>query len=188
MSYSILTLAVYAQQGAASHSLSPGSRSHRHAPSLYANRLPRPHSFLRKRAQPPLGPGITMHALRVTAYIGARTVLEDFYFELMMAAASHPGGTTTDFIGFTYGRVAGCFDSDLPIGWDVIHDFAAKMLSKVMAGEQNFYIANIVINLPTALGQQVIRFIMGTPATQPDIANEAWAATVGQWLNQAGLT
>ncbi|KAI4112765.1 MAG: hypothetical protein LQ345_006133 [Seirophora villosa] len=187
MSHSIPTLSVYAQQGAASQSLSRGPPSHIHAPSLYPNRLPRPHSVLRKRAQPPLGPRITMHALRVTAYIGARTVLEDFYFELMMAAAGHPEGTTTDFIGFTYGKVAGCFDSDLPIRWAVIYDFAAKMLAKVMAGEQNFYIANIVTDLPDALGQQVIRFVMGTPATQPDIANEAWAATVGQWFTQAGL-
>lgn len=188
LSYSFPTPAAYAKQAAAPQLLPLRSRSHEYAPSLYPDRRTQPLLVLRKRAQRVIVPGVTMQTLRVTAYIGASRVLEDFYRAILNAALSHPRDTTIGSMAFTYGSIVGCFDSALPISWGLIHDFALTMLIRVHAGEQNFYIANIMTDAPFGLGQQVIRLIMGTPVTQLDIANEAWAATVGEWFHQSGLS
>lgn len=187
LSYSFPTPAAYAKQAAAPQLLPLRSRSREHAPRLYPDRRTQPSLVLRKRAPQVIVPGVTMQALRVTAYIGASRVLEDFYLAIMNAALRHFRDTTMDSMAFTYGSIIGCFDSALPISWGLIYDFAFAMLIRVHAGEQNFYIANIVTNAPDGPGQQVIRLIMGTPVTHQDIANEAWAATVGEWFRQSGL-
>lgn len=146
-----------------------------------------PHIALHKRAGRPVGPGMTLHALRVATYIGARTVLENLYLKIFAEAANQPAGHTISFFEAEYGNVFVSFDSDRHFTWDLIKNFADMMLNRVHNGEQNFYIANIVADLPAGLGQESIRFIMGTPETRQDIANQPWAATLRQWLDSHGL-
>lgn len=146
-----------------------------------------PHLALHKRAGRPVGPGMTLHALRVATYIGARTVLENLYLKIFAEAANQPAGHSVSFFEAEYGNVFVSFDSDRHFTWDLIKNFADMMLNRVHNGEQNFYIARIVADLPAGLGQESIRFIMGTPETRQDIANQPWAATLRQWLDSHGL-
>lgn len=144
---------------------------------------------LHKRAGRPAGNGITLHALHVTTYMGARVVLEELYARIMAHAANQATPTVAWFEA-RIGDLIVTFDSDQPIRWDVIHQFALTMLSRVFNGEQNFYIANIV----TAFGQQSIRYVMATPVTQAVLApgarsptaDEVWAAIYRQWLGRHG--
>ena len=47
-----------------------------------------------------------------------------------------------------YGEVAVVFSSDQPFSWELIKELSSMMLSRVLNGEQNFYIADIVVGYP----------------------------------------
>lgn len=142
---------------------------------------------LHKRAGRPIGNGITLHALRVATYIGARTVLENLYLKIFAEAANQPAGQMISYFEAEYGNVVVSFSSKEHFTWDLVKNFANMMLNRVHNGEQNFYIANIVVDLFGGMGQGSVRFLMGTPETRQDIANEPWAATLQQWLERHGL-
>lgn len=180
-------------QDAATRFLSLRSNSEPYAASRYPKKSLLPNVVLHRRAGRLSGDGMTLHALKVATYIGARVVLENLYLKIMNEAASYPAGATTTILDVEYGDLVVMFDCDQPFPLEAIHRFASTMLSRVMNGEQNFYIAHIVgsaagtIGASGAFGQQAIQYIMATPETGRNIANEPWAATVNQWLRQKGL-
>ena len=139
--------------------------------------------LLLKRAGRPLGQGLTLHAFHTATYIGARIVLENLYSQLFAEASNRPPGTMTNFEA-EYGEVAVVFSSDQPFSWELIKEFSSMMLSRVLNGEQNFYIADIVVGYPQVLGQFSVRFLMGTPDTRQSIANEPWAGTLKEWIDR----
>ncbi|KAI4129457.1 MAG: hypothetical protein LQ338_002238 [Usnochroma carphineum] len=155
--------------------------------STYIHQPWSPHASFRKRSGQPVGVGITLHALWVTAYAGVRAVLVNLYVKVINEAASHPPGTATGYLLAGYGEVIMEFASDRPMRWDVIEFFARMMLERVLNGEQNFYIADIVTEFPGALGQQTIHFLMASPATASDTADEAWAGVLQNWLLRVGI-
>lgn len=91
---------------------------------------------------------------------------------------------TTRFFNVEYGDVAVRSSSDQPFSWELIAEFSSMILSRVLNGEQNFYIADIVLHYPEALGQYSVRFLMDTPYRRQSIANEPWAAVLKEWLDR----
>ena len=164
-------------QKPASHSPSLGT----HAPPTYQDEL------LKRAGRPTVDSRITLHPLRITAYIGVRTILENIYLRIIAEAANRDPGELTSHVTAQYGGVVVTLDSDLHFNWGFVHEFASTMLDWVFNGDQNFYIADIVADMPGGLGQGAIRYMMGTPATRQETADEVWAAIVAQWLASRGL-
>ena len=129
-----------------------------------------------------LGRGWRMDPLKVTTYIGASHFLEALYRAAITAAVNHAAGSTTPIFRVTYGRAMMEFDSDQPIKWDDILYFASKMLGRVLNGEQNFYIANVV-----TAAAQTINVVMASPVTDEDTADEVWGKIVQQVMQRAGI-
>ena len=148
-----------------------------------------PHQVeFRKRAgQPMVGSQMTFHALRMTAYLGSRYVLENLYLKIMAEAANRLSDQPISHFIAQYGDVVVSFDSDVTFTWVVVHHLASTMLSRVFNGDQNFYIADIVADMPEGMGQGTIRYTMGTPATREETSDEVWGAILGRWLGNRGL-
>lgn len=142
---------------------------------------------LNKRAGRPIGV-FTMHALRTATYWGARIVLERLWLQIIREAQDNVGQSTNLGMFFEMGEIHVQFEPQPgeSILWDVIGRFANDMLMRVIGGEENFYIAELAVQRPVAigqqpLGQQVIFFIMGTPDTYENVRAERWAATIKDW-------
>ncbi|KAL8929882.1 MAG: hypothetical protein Q9208_001026 [Pyrenodesmia sp. 3 TL-2023] len=151
-------------------------------------KLPLPNAAMHKRSGRPFGPDLTMHAIKVATYIGSRLVLENLYTKILNEASRYGAGEMASFLQVEYGDVKVAFSADpgTPFQWGVIRHFAERMLMRVFAGEQNFYIADIVT--PNGiLGSQTIHYLMGVPDTVQNVANEPWAATLQQWLESVGI-
>ena len=180
----LLFAASYATQSFphSSQKSAPQSLSlHTHPPPTHKDEL------LKRAGRPTVGSRMTLHPLRITAYIGVRTILENLYLRIMADAASHDPGEPLSHFTAQYGGVVVTLDSGLHFKWGFVHHFASTMLDWVFNGDQNFYIADIVADMPNGLGQGAIRYMMGTPATRQETADEVWAAIVAQWLASRGL-
>lgn len=171
----------HSSQKAASRSLSLTTYANPQAPKIH-------HDELRKRAGRPIaGSRMTFHALRMTAYLGSRYVLENLYLKIIAETRNRLSDQPISHFTAQYGGVVVSLDSDLKFSWLIVHHFASTMLSRVFNGDRSFYIANIVVDLTEGLGQGTIRYTMGTPATRYETADEVWAAILGQWLGNRGL-
>ena len=150
-----------------------------------------PDISLHKRAGRPIGSGLILQAIRIATYIGARSILETLYFKILAQATNQPAGATLSYFEARYGNVALILDSGDSghrFTWDLVRTFADMMLNRVLNGEQNFYIADLVADVPCGRdGQQSILLLMGTSETRQDIVNQPWEATLRQWLESHGL-
>lgn len=108
-------------------------------------RLPRQPTRHKRAGRVAQGSAIILHAFQAATYIGARAVLERLYTQVLVDATQRAAGTTTAGPEYEYGDVYLSFlTSNDGIPWDIIRQFADMMLTRILNGDQNFYIADVV--------------------------------------------